>query len=175
MLPDNALSTSALPSGLMSPIPSSPLIDYARRLDKQVVKGEWQAGKVVATVNGIVQAEIVIPQADRIGFALDANNFYVVAVQHPSGNYVKHDVNTYPLESGISNIVANLDYASHLPTTFDFRDVVVAYIKNNSLWCVYQRENYAIPRLLKNNVSNLFYMCPNQEYRLQFGVYLQAP
>lgn len=168
-LPTNQLSISEKPSTLLIPPPSSPYTDFAVTKDKRVLKAVWKNGVVTITHNDVIQGTVSIPNADRIAFALDVNDFYVIAVQHSSGNYVKHNNNTYALESGISDVVANIDYASHLPATTDFRDVVVSYIKNNKLWCVYQRFNYSSPIELRNNVVGLRYMCPNQEYRLQFG------
>jgi hypothetical protein len=169
-LPTNQLSISEKPSTLLIPPPSSPYTDFAVTKDKRVLKAVWENGVVTITHNDVIQGAVSIPNADRIAFALDVNDFYVIAVQHSSGNYVKHNNNTYALESGILDVVANIDYASHLPATTDFRDVVVSYIKNNKLWCVYQRFNYSSPVELRNNVVGLRYMCPNQEYRLQFGV-----
>lgn len=174
-LPTNQLSISEKPSTLLIPPPSPPYTDFAVTKDKRVLKAVWNNGVVTITHNDVIQGTVSIPNADRIAFALDVNDFYVIAVQHSSGNYVKHDNNTYALEAGISDVVANIDYASHLPATTDFRDVVVSYIKNNKLWCVYQRFNYSSPVELRNNVVGLRYMCPNQEYRLQFSARFPNP
>lgn len=170
-LPSNSVFEVEDGLPVVVPRPVNQLKDLAVTKNKKIWSAEFVSPNVLIKDElGVTQYTVLATGCERLGFALDANDDYWLAIQTSTGGYIKSATLTVTLPNGLSDIVCNTDYPPEiLVLQQDIRDVVVAYLLNGNLYCRYQRENYAIERLLRQRVRELKYMCLNEQWRLQFG------
>lgn len=187
MLPDHVLSTQSIPAQFRFPrnIPKQPLVAYeyggldlddaSRGLRVKVWKGEYVDGSIFVSAEGVAPTTVLsVADVADFDFTWDQNMRVAIAYELVTGGsrFYWYDTTvsgyvTLDLGSAITPRCAiddNRDYQTSRS------DIILAYVRDGSLYFREQRDRYTIERELSDAAGpgGLIQIGMNRVWRMQF-------
>lgn len=188
MLPQEVLSTEPVPAQFLFPrnVPRAPLIDYeyggialqdaSRGLRYQVWKGEYIDEAIVLSAPEVLAAPLLaVANVVEFGFTFDQNMNPFVCYELANGDakFYWFDSTvpgfvTTTLPAGSSSPRCALD--DNRPLQIPVSDIILAYVREGSLYFRAQRDRYLVEYELTNEIgeSRLLQVGMNAQLRFQF-------
>ena len=188
MLPDNVLSTTPITASFLSPrdAPPMPLIDYelggiavsdaSQGLMVKSWRMRWVAGDFILDAPAVAPAVVLSkPNVSNFSFTFDQNMKVFITWTDDQGCWYWWYDTTLPgyrtvqMASDVQTPKCSLD--DKRLNQISISDIILAYMRNGSLYYRQQRDRFGTERLLKDNVGGyLRRVGMNQVWRFQFDI-----
>lgn len=185
MIPEERLSTTAVPGGWLNPPSGLPRTSFhwgpvaLQDASEGLLYQLWTAGVDVATVYvsapNTPRTDVFTRanEVEEVSLAFDQNGFATVAFVEDNGSAWLHWYDTSipayvttALAAGVINPRVTLDDARGFASSYN--DVILAYIRSGNLYYRQQRDRFLIERLLANDATKLYHVSMSTRLRLQF-------
>lgn len=193
MLPDSVLSTQVVYAPFAFPrnIPKSALLDFeyggvaiqdpSKGLRVKVWRAEYVGNEVVVSADGVVPTTVlIVDNVVELGFSFDTNMkpFVCYTTENGDASFFWFDTVTNgnvttTLATGSHSLRCAHDDTRNTQVRLGRSDVILAYVRNKSLYFRAQRERYQTEHLLTSNLTEgakLLQVGLNQQLRFQFRV-----